>query len=142
MPRTRAHSVRPPTPDPLTPGELDPIIVAAVKEFRGLTPTERATVSARHGADGTGPRAACRSCKFPYRRSAAACPNVVYLNTGSFPKALAAVPPTTASRPCRICRAPVTVPASAPSGDRPLCDSCQDQTSLFDSDDSGPGGAA
>ncbi|SBW19523.1 hypothetical protein FDG2_1423 [Candidatus Protofrankia californiensis] len=147
MPAARARSARPPTPTPapITPGDIDPIITTAVKAFRSLTPAEHATVSARHGAGLSGMKAeeVCRTCRFPYRRGAATCPSVIYLNTGSYSKALAAIPPTTTSRPCRICRAPVTMPVSAPTGDRPLCDSCQDQTSLFDSDGGGLyGGAA
>lgn len=96
MTRARARSARPPTPPaPAVVGEIDPIITAAARAFRGLTPDERA------------------------------------------------IAPTVTSRPCRICHGPVTVPAAAPARDKPVCDSCQDQTSLFDSDGAGLfGGAA
>ncbi|MBE3206806.1 MULTISPECIES: hypothetical protein [Parafrankia] len=144
MPAVRARSARPPTPTPTLPGEIDPLITAAVKAFRGLTPAERAAVAGRHGVGTSDTKAekTCRGCQFRYRRGAATCPSVVYLNTGSYPKAMAAIPPTTTSRPCRICRVPVTVPVSTSAGDRPVCDSCQDQPPMFSTDEAGPPGGA
>ncbi|CUU57829.1 hypothetical protein Ga0074812_11531 [Parafrankia irregularis] len=144
MPAVRARSARPPTPTPALPGEIDPLITAAVKTFRGLTPAEQATVAGRHGAGTSGTKAEkiCRGCQFRYRRGAATCPSVIYLNTGSYPRAAAAIPPTTTSRPCRICRTPVTVPVSTSTSDRPLCDSCQDQPPLFGADEAGSAGGA
>ncbi|MBX6391394.1 MAG: hypothetical protein IRZ08_20800 [Frankia sp.] len=137
MPRARAHSARPTaSPPPAVPGDLDPLITAAAHAGRRLTDAERATVAGRHQPGTTADtRKVCRTCRFRYRRNASACPSVVYLNTGSYPTALAAIPPTIAVRTCRACRVPVTVPAGAPSGDRPLCDSCQDQPSLFADDE-------
>ncbi|EFC80265.1 hypothetical protein [Parafrankia sp. EUN1f] len=115
-----------------------------MKAFRGLTPAERAAVAGRHGAGTSGTKAEkiCRGCQFRYRRGATTCPSVVYLNTGSYVKAVAAIPPTTASRPCRICRVPVTVPVLTSAGDRPVCDSCQDQPPLFSAGEPGPAGGA
>lgn len=108
------------------------LIVEAISAARPLSDDHRRIVAIRHQAAADG--RSCRGCTYPYkRRGSTACPSRIFLDRG-LAAALAATPPETATRPCRHCRGPVTVPAGTHKTDRPVCDCCENQGDLFGGD--------
>ncbi|WP_045877111.1 hypothetical protein [Pseudofrankia sp. DC12] len=135
MPSPAPHRPTPPAAAP--PGQLDPLILTALAAGRvRLDRADADTVIDRHqpAAAARGKRpTTCLGCGFRYRTGSRACPSWVFLTRG-LRAALALVPPATTTRPCKVCRGPVELPAADPNP-RPggvVCDSCAHQPGLFD----------
>ncbi len=109
--------------------EFDEMILAAITEDRPLTPSERLVVDLRHPLGKPG--GACGACRFVFRTGARSCPSRLFVERGAR-AALDALPSATTRRQCRQCHQTVEVLAGTKG--KPLCDSCQDQPSLFEGD--------
>jgi hypothetical protein len=105
-------------------GDLDLVVVRAVRAARPLTAAERADVEARHPHGEPGET--CPACRFRFRPGHRSCPSRLFAVSGAR-AAVAALPATTGR--CRACHQPVSVQAGAAGS--VVCESCEVQPDLF-----------